>query len=90
MLPLEGIKVIELAQNRAGPFCAQILAHLGADGGHRLMPAARDMEMSLALPVQALLAEVAVAAFEHGHQQVTLLFAVECGDLGHGTRVGRN
>jgi crotonobetainyl-CoA:carnitine CoA-transferase CaiB-like acyl-CoA transferase len=31
MLPLEGIKVIELAQNLAGPFCAQILAHLGAE-----------------------------------------------------------
>ncbi len=31
MLPLEGIKVVELAQNLAGPFCAQILAHLGAD-----------------------------------------------------------
>ena len=31
MLPLEGIKVIELAQNLAGPFCAEILAHLGAE-----------------------------------------------------------
>jgi len=31
MLPLEGIKVVELAQNLAGPFCAEILAHLGAD-----------------------------------------------------------
>ncbi len=31
MLPLKGIKVVELAQNLAGPFCAQILAHLGAD-----------------------------------------------------------
>jgi crotonobetainyl-CoA:carnitine CoA-transferase CaiB-like acyl-CoA transferase len=31
MLPLKGIKVIELAQNLAGPFCGQILAHLGAD-----------------------------------------------------------
>jgi len=31
MLPLQGIKVIEVAMNLAGPFCAQILAHLGAD-----------------------------------------------------------
>jgi crotonobetainyl-CoA:carnitine CoA-transferase CaiB-like acyl-CoA transferase len=31
MLPLEGIKVIELAQTFAGPFRAEILAHLGAD-----------------------------------------------------------
>ncbi len=31
MLPLEGIKVVELAQNLAGPFCAEILAHLGAE-----------------------------------------------------------
>lgn len=31
MLPLEGVKVVELAQNLAGPFCAQILAHLGAE-----------------------------------------------------------
>ena len=31
MLPLEGIKVVELAQNLAGPFCAEILSHLGAE-----------------------------------------------------------
>ena len=31
MLPLEGIKVVELGQNLAGPFTGQILAHLGAD-----------------------------------------------------------
>jgi crotonobetainyl-CoA:carnitine CoA-transferase CaiB-like acyl-CoA transferase len=30
-LPLEGVRVIEIAQNLAGPYCAQILAHLGAD-----------------------------------------------------------
>ena len=31
MLPLKGIRVIEVAQNLAGPYCAEILAHLGAD-----------------------------------------------------------
>ena len=31
MLPLAGIRVIEVAQNLAGPYCAAILAHLGAD-----------------------------------------------------------
>lgn len=31
MLPLAGVKVVEVAMNLAGPFCAQILAHLGAD-----------------------------------------------------------
>lgn len=31
MLPLEGIRVVELAQNLSGPYCAQIMAHLGAD-----------------------------------------------------------
>jgi crotonobetainyl-CoA:carnitine CoA-transferase CaiB-like acyl-CoA transferase len=31
MLPLNGIKVIEIAQNLAGPFAGQILANLGAD-----------------------------------------------------------
>ena len=30
-LPLEGLRVIEIAQNLAGPFAAEILAHLGAD-----------------------------------------------------------
>ena len=30
-LPLKGIRVIEVAQNLAGPYCAEILAHLGAD-----------------------------------------------------------
>jgi crotonobetainyl-CoA:carnitine CoA-transferase CaiB-like acyl-CoA transferase len=30
-LPLEGIRVVELAQNLAGPMAAEILAHLGAD-----------------------------------------------------------
>jgi crotonobetainyl-CoA:carnitine CoA-transferase CaiB-like acyl-CoA transferase len=31
MLPLDGIRVIEVAQNLAGPYCAQILGQLGAD-----------------------------------------------------------
>jgi len=31
MLPLKGIRVVEVAQNLAGPYCAEILAHLGAD-----------------------------------------------------------
>jgi len=31
MLPLEGVRVVEVAQNLAGPYCAEILAHLGAD-----------------------------------------------------------
>ncbi len=30
-LPLEGIKVVEIAQALAGPFAGEILAHLGAD-----------------------------------------------------------
>ena len=31
MLPLEGVRLLELGQNLAGPFCAQILGYLGAD-----------------------------------------------------------
>jgi len=31
MLPLQSIRVVEIAQNLAGPYCAEILAHLGAD-----------------------------------------------------------
>jgi crotonobetainyl-CoA:carnitine CoA-transferase CaiB-like acyl-CoA transferase len=31
MLPLAGVRVVELAQNLAGPVAAEILAHLGAD-----------------------------------------------------------
>jgi len=30
-LPLDGISVIEFGQNLAGPFCAEILGHMGAD-----------------------------------------------------------
>jgi crotonobetainyl-CoA:carnitine CoA-transferase CaiB-like acyl-CoA transferase len=29
--PLEGIRVVEIAQNLAGPFAAEVLGHLGAD-----------------------------------------------------------
>jgi crotonobetainyl-CoA:carnitine CoA-transferase CaiB-like acyl-CoA transferase len=31
MLPLEGVRVVEIAQNLAGPIVAEILAHMGAD-----------------------------------------------------------
>ena len=31
MLPLEGVRVVEIAQNLAGPIVGEILAHLGAD-----------------------------------------------------------
>src|SRR5829696_1170063 len=31
MTPLAGIKVVEIAQNLAGPFCGEILGSLGAD-----------------------------------------------------------
>jgi len=31
MLPLEGVRVVEIAQNLAGPIAAEILAHMGAD-----------------------------------------------------------
>jgi crotonobetainyl-CoA:carnitine CoA-transferase CaiB-like acyl-CoA transferase len=31
MLPLEGIRVVEVAQNLAGPMATEILAHMGAD-----------------------------------------------------------
>ena len=31
MLPLTGVKVVEIAQNLAGPFATEILSHLGAD-----------------------------------------------------------
>ena len=31
LLPLEGIRVVEIAQNLAGPIAAEILAHTGAD-----------------------------------------------------------
>jgi crotonobetainyl-CoA:carnitine CoA-transferase CaiB-like acyl-CoA transferase len=31
MLPLEGVRVVEIAQNLAGPIVGEILAHMGAD-----------------------------------------------------------
>lgn len=30
-LPLQGVKIVEIAQNLAGSFCGAILASLGAD-----------------------------------------------------------
>ena len=30
-LPLDGITAIEFGQNLAGPFCGEILGHMGAD-----------------------------------------------------------
>ena len=62
---------------------------LGPNGRQRLVATARHMEMTLALPVQALLAEIAMAAFQHRHQQVALLFFVESGDAGHGRSVAK-
>ena len=42
-LPLQGISVVEIAQNLAGPIAAEILGHMGADEGFlaqiRLFPA---------------------------------------------------
>src|SRR6266536_2412382 len=31
MLPLNGLKVVELGQNLAGPYAAEVLGHMGAD-----------------------------------------------------------
>jgi crotonobetainyl-CoA:carnitine CoA-transferase CaiB-like acyl-CoA transferase len=31
MLPLTGVRVIEIGQNLAAPYAAEVLAHLGAD-----------------------------------------------------------
>jgi hypothetical protein len=42
--------------------------------------------MTLALPVQALLAQIAVTAFQHRQEQVALLFFVKGGGVGHGGR----
>lgn len=48
--PLAGIRVLELAQNLAGPYCAQILADLGADVIKVEKPGAGDAARSWGPP----------------------------------------
>ena len=52
-LPLDGISVIEFGQNLAGPFCAEILAHLGADVVKVERPGAGDDARELGTAVRA-------------------------------------
>jgi hypothetical protein len=67
------------------------LAQLHADGAERLMAASGDMEVALALAIEAFLAQITEPALEHRAQEMPALFLVQCGrrSLGHGGgRVG--
>src|SRR5205085_12482225 len=50
------------------------IAQLNAESGECLMPHSADMEMSFALPIQALLAKITVPALQHERQKPQFLF----------------
>jgi crotonobetainyl-CoA:carnitine CoA-transferase CaiB-like acyl-CoA transferase len=68
--PLTGIRVVELAQNLAGPYCGQILADLGADVIKVERPAGGDAARSWGPPFVAGTGSI-FAATNRGKRSVT-------------------
>ncbi|MFM9942097.1 MAG: CaiB/BaiF CoA transferase family protein [Hyphomicrobiaceae bacterium] len=71
MLPLQGIKVIELAQNLAGPYAADILGQLGAEVIKIERPGGGDDARGWGPPMQADTATTFMAV-NRGKRSITL------------------
>lgn len=69
--PLAGIRVLELAQNLAGPYCAQILADLGADVIKVEQPGGGDAARSWGPPFVDGVGAIFAAA-NRGKRSITL------------------
>jgi crotonobetainyl-CoA:carnitine CoA-transferase CaiB-like acyl-CoA transferase len=70
-LPLHGVRVLELAQNLAGPYAAQILAQLGADVVKVERPDGGDAARAWGPPFVAGVGSI-FAASNRGKRSVTL------------------
>jgi crotonobetainyl-CoA:carnitine CoA-transferase CaiB-like acyl-CoA transferase len=78
VLPLRGVRVLELAQNLAGPYCGQILADLGADVVKVERPGSGDAARAWGPPFVAGAGSIFATA-NRGKRSVALDIASEAG-----------
>jgi crotonobetainyl-CoA:carnitine CoA-transferase CaiB-like acyl-CoA transferase len=76
--PLSGLRVIELAQNLAGPYCSQILAGLGADVIKVERPGAGDAARAWGPPFVAGAGSI-FAVSNRGKRSITVDIATDTG-----------
>lgn len=88
MAPLAGIRVIEVAQNLAGPFCGQILAQLGAEVIKLERPDGGDDARGWGPPFEEGVATTFIAV-NRGKRSLTLDLKLETGRAGLDHLLGR-